>query len=335
MIRMSKMWMVRAGEGAVLIDRFRDENRVVIGWEIGDLSNLHDSDEIKKLVKNNFPNKKPGQINIAASQISKFRFEFHKGDNVISYDPQTRVYLVGEITSDYIFDDKFYPENPLEYCDTRNVKWLGEVNRDELSTSTKNTLGAISTIFEINYDASKEILNALNGNKPPKETYESEDEELDSLKEDIASQSHEFIKDKILELDWDEMQDLVAGVLRAMSYKTMVSAKGPDRGRDILASPDGLGLSEPRIVVEVKHRKGQMGSHEIRSFTGGLRPGDKGLYVSTGGYSKEAKYEAERANNPLTLVDSDMLVNLIIQYYDKFDPEARSLIPLTKIYWPT
>jgi restriction system protein len=40
------------------------------------------------------------------------------------------------------------------------------------------------------------------------------------------------------------MQELVAGVLRGMGYKTIVSAKGPDRGRDILASPDGLGLSE-------------------------------------------------------------------------------------------
>ena len=100
----------------------------------------------------------------------------------------------------------------------------------------------------------------------------------------------------------------------------MFQLKDQIRGGDnILASPDGLGLSEPRIVVEVKHRKGQMGADKIRSFTGGLRPGDKGLYVSTGGYSKEAKYEAERFITPLTLVDSDLLVNLIIQYYDKFD----------------
>ena len=78
-----------------------------------------------------------------------------------------------------------------------------------------------------------------------------------------------------------------------------------------------------------------MGSPEIRSFTGGLRPKDKVLYVSTGGYTKEAKYEAERSNNPVTLVDADMLISLIIQYYDNFDPDARSLIPLTKICWPT
>lgn len=328
------MWMVRAGEGAFLIDRFKNENQIVIGWEIGDLSNVTNLKEIKELIRKYFPEKKEGQVNIAASQISKFRFDFQIKDHVLSYDPQNRIYLVGEIVSDYIYDDTFYQDNPLEYCDVRKVNWLGTVNRDDLSTPTKNTLGSISTIFEINPDATKEILDALKGVKHS-EGEEGEDEELIIIKQDILAKSREFIKDKMLELGWEEMQDLVAGILRAMDYKTIVSSKGPDRGRDIVASPDGLGLNEPRIVVEVKHRKGQMGSPEIRSFTGGLRPSDKGLYVSTGGYTKEAKYEAERSNNPVTLVDADMLVSLIIQYYDNFDTDARSLIPLTKIYWPT
>ena len=30
----------------------------------------------------------------------------------------------------------------------------------------------------------------------------------------------------------------------------------------------------------------------------GLRAGDRGLYVSTGGFTKEARYEADRANVP-------------------------------------
>lgn len=331
---MTRMWMVRAGEGAFLIDRFKNENLIVVGTEIGDLNEVNNSDEIKKMLKDKFPEKKTGQINSWGSQISKFRFEFKKGDYVISYNPQNRFYIVGEITSDYIYDDKFYPENPLEYCDKREVKWLGEVKRDSLSTSTKNTLGAILAIFELNSNATDEILDILQGKKDTSEPELDEDEDLDILKEDILAKSREFIKDKLIELDWEEMQELVAGILRGMGYKTIVSTKGPDRGRDILASPDGLGLNEPRIVVEVKHRSGQMGSPEIRSFTGGLRPGDKGLYVSIGGYTREAKYEAERANNPLTLVDADLLVTLIIQYYDDFDTEARALIPLTKIYWP-
>lgn len=40
--------MVRAGEGAFLIDRFKNENKVVIGWSIGDLTTVKNLDEIKK-----------------------------------------------------------------------------------------------------------------------------------------------------------------------------------------------------------------------------------------------------------------------------------------------
>jgi hypothetical protein len=54
--------------------------------------------------------------------------------------------------------------------------------------------------------------------------------------------------------DPDELQDLVAGVLRAMGDKTRVSPPGADRGVDILASPEGFGFEQPRIIVERKHR---------------------------------------------------------------------------------
>jgi hypothetical protein len=36
----------------------------------------------------------------------------------------------------------------------------------------------------------------------------------------------------------------------------------------------------------------------------------------------------------INLVDLDLLMNLITQYYDSFDTDAKSLISLRKIYWP-
>ncbi|MCK9150491.1 restriction endonuclease [Methanobacterium alcaliphilum] len=332
---MTNMWMVRAGESGFLIDRFENENIVVIGWEIGDLTNINDKEELKNLIKDKFPDKTEKQIISILSVIGRFRFDFNMGDKVVSYNPQERTYLVGEITSDYIFDPNFYPENPLEYCDVRKVKWLGKVKRDDLLTSTKNTLGSVIALFKIYDEPANDLLRALDGKKVEDDVeLGSEDESIEILKDDMLSKSHEFVKDKIVKLDWDEMQDLVAGLLRAMGYKTRVSPKGADMGKDILASPDGLGLEDPRIVVEVKHQKGKMGADKIRSFTGGLRSGSRGLYVSTGGFSQEAKYEAERSEIPITLMDLDMLVRFIVQYYDQFDNDARSLIPLTKIYWP-
>ncbi|GJL50944.1 MAG: hypothetical protein NPIRA01_21710 [Nitrospirales bacterium] len=57
--------------------------------------------------------------------------------------------------------------------------------------------------------------------------------------------------------------------------------------------------------------------------------------MSTGGFTKDAHYEAERSSIPLTLMDLDELTAAITDHYEKLDPEARALLPLTRIYWPT
>ena len=130
------------------------------------------------------------------------------------------------------------------------------------------------------------------------------------------------------------MQELVAGILRAMGYKTLVSPAGADRGKDIIASPDGFGFEPPRIVVEVKHRHERMGSGEIRSFLGGRHKDDRGLYVSTGGFTKDALYEGERANVHLTMWTLDELARTLMAHYPATDPETKRLVPLRYFYVP-
>lgn len=58
------------------------------------------------------------------------------------------------------------------------------------------------------------------------------------------------------------------------------------------------------------------------------------LYVSTGGFTKDARYEAERASIPLALMDLDDLVGAVLEHYEKMDMEAQRLVPLRKVYWP-
>jgi len=320
--------MVRAGEHGRLLEDFKKNKVVAIGWEIGDLSKVQSAEEIRRMVDTEYGDETPGWRAISVGQLSRFRLDFKEGDHVVTYDPEKRVYLVGTIKGPYSYDSA-----RKEYFHVRKVEWKGEISRDELSTSTRNTLGAISTIFETGEDAEKEVLNLLTKGKGPEIT--PAEEQLEAIVKDEFQKARELIKDKVLSLKWDDTQRLIAGILQAMGYKSRISPQGPDRGRDVEASPDGLGLNDPHIVVEVKHRQGQTGAHDVRSFIAGLRLGHKGLYVSTGGFTKEAKYEADRANIPLTLIDLDGLVDLIIQYYDNFSAETRHLLPLTKIYWPT
>ena len=325
------MWMVRS-EGGDLFEEFKNKNVVALGWnDMGDLSKVTSLDELKELYRRQEAeeDEKEGKVNASCGMLRRFKDEIHKGDYVVTYNPETRKYLVGEVTGEYAFNTKL-----LEYHHTHSVRWHEkEVDRDALSASTRKSLGAISTIFTVDVEAQAELLKVLETDNHAPQPPEQEDVVADTTKDDIVNQAQESIKDKVVKLDWEEMQQLVAGLLRGMGYKTMVSPQGPDRGRDVQASPDGLGLEDPKIIVQVKHRSGQMGSEEVRSFITSVGHSAKGLYVSTGGFSKDARLEAERSPTPVTLVDIDLLVSLLIQYYDKLDSDTRALLPLVKIYW--
>lgn len=323
--------MIRAGTGSEVIDEFKRNNVVAIGWsELGDLTNIKNKSEIKSLMYEKFPKESNIQKGQSTGMVWKFINTIKEGDYVISYNSSTRNYLIGKISSKYIYKPEGIGDYN-KYVNCRNVKWTNEISRDDLSLSSKNQLGSLLTVFNIKTETKKDILK---DKKNEKQTEELENEEVEALKDDTLNQSIELIKDLVMSLDWDEMEELVAGLLRAMGYKTIISPAGPDKGKDIIASPDGLGLEDPKILVEVKHRKNTMSAPNIRNFMGVLQQNDKGLYVSTGGFSKEAEYEAERSQNPITLMDIDMLVKFIIQYYDNFDNDARTLVPLKKIYWP-
>lgn len=323
-------WMVRAGRGGYVIEDFEKKGCVAVGWaEMGDISGIKTKEELAHRHDEMNPELSRAQRGIQIGMISRFVFDFTEGDNVITYNSDSREYLIGKITGPHRYQPNRVPDHP----NARDVKWIGRVNRDDLTVDTRNRLGSIATLFMVNETAWEEIQGVLKGVAPPVPEPEV-NSAFDTIKAEMIGNAHEFIKDRVKALDWDDMQELAAGILRAMGYKTLVSAPGSDLGKDIVASPDGLGLEEPRIRVEVKHRKGSMGAPDIRSFIGALRHGDKGLYISTGGFSKEANYEAERATVPVTLVDLDTLVLLLTEHYESLDAETRALVPLKRIYWP-
>lgn len=180
-----------------------------------------------------------------------------------------------------------------------------------------------------------DLRTAALGNQP--QTLNVTDDDSTDGEESLAAaydNDIEPIKDRVIQLDWEDMERLVAVLLKAIGYCARVMPKGPNGGRDIVASPDALGLESPCIVAEVKHRKGAMGAPAVRSFIGGLRTGDRGLYVSTGGFTKETCYETDRANVPIRLLDLDAFVRHYVEVYDRADDATRSILPLACIWCP-
>lgn len=329
--------MVRC-EGGSLFETFKTESIVALGWhELAGVSLTADKPQWLAAFALARPELKEGARISGVSQVLRFVREMRVGDAVLTYDPSTRSYLLGEVVSEVTAPTS---NEPTGKTFTRRVRWKGEFGRDALSVSAKKPLGSTLSFFLVPQDVAGEIVRtamnphgaevaAGNGDKEA-----STELDVRALREDIEAQALEFIKDKLSKLDGYELQALVAGVLRGMGYKTRESKPGPDRGLDILASPDGLGFESPRIAVEVKHRSGQVQSRDVRSFVGGRHTEDRGLYVSTGGFSKDSRYEADRSKVPMMLWDFDDLVRYLTEHYEHLDLATQQLIPLRRLYWP-
>lgn len=327
-------WCVRAGEGGSAFDHFLKAGIVAIGWkEVGAVEPSQSDESVDALFSQFYPEEKKGANRVRAAQLRRFLREPKEGDRIVTYSPQLRVYMLGRIVS----GARWEPSAVLPRV--RTVRWEAQVARDLLSASARNTLGAIQTIFRVDPDVCSEMWeksSPANEVAPlPLPQMMAAPDPTEALERDnVLAKSASLIEDRIVSLGADEIPELFAGLLRAMGYKTRVSKPGPDRGVDIFASPDGLGLQEPRIFVEVKHREKAMGAPDLRAFLGGRKPGDRCIYVSTGGFTKEAFYEADRSAVPLSLVDLERLRELVVEHYEKLDVTTRTLVPLARVYWP-
>lgn len=224
MVNEKTIWMVRAGKGGYLFKDFENKKVVAIGWnETGDLSNMSTHKEITQIVKKTYPHYTQGQIYVSAGQISRFRFNFKKGDNIITYNSKERVYLVGKVISDYEYNTKL-----INYFHIRRVKWLGKVSRDKLSTSTRNELGALCTIFKLKEDTKEEIIKFLKGEEVVVE------QKVKKIKED------------------DFYKPFTNWLVKELKECTKAIPLGGKRFKDKWGTPDVIGKREPRRSDIVK-----------------------------------------------------------------------------------
>lgn len=153
--------------------------------------------------------------------------------------------------------------------------------------------------------------------------------------EEAEEQAWKEISSFLENIDPYDLQELVASLLEAMGYHVnWVSPRGKDAGLDIVAYTDPLGTKPPRIKVQVKRRRDSIGVEELRSFLALINEDDVGIFVTTGGFSKDATDLARhQERRQITLIDQQRLVELWVEYQEKVSPDRRDLLPLEPIYF--
>lgn len=132
-----------------------------------------------------------------------------------------------------------------------------------------------------------------------------------------------------------DFQELVGGLLRGMGYHvSWIAPTGPDKGVDIIAYSDPLGIEGGRIKVQVKRRADKIAVSEVRSFLAVLGESDIGLFVTTAGFTPDAEAESRaQEKRRLMLLDSRRLFDLWVEHYEKIPEPQRRLLPLRAVHY--
>jgi restriction system protein len=166
------------------------------------------------------------------------------------------------------------------------------------------------------------------------ETVGENSSEAGATLEEAEDAAWEEIDRHLRRLDPFAFQELVAGLLEGMGYHlAWVAPPGPDRGLDILAHTDPLGVKGPRIKVQVKRREDHVDAASLRGFLSLLEDGDVGVYVAKGGFTRDAELEARQSRRRIMLFDAKRLFDLWVEHYDAVPEERRRHLPLKAVHY--
>lgn len=320
-----KIWGIHTKDD----NMFLQKDVIAIGWkEMGDLSKIDASrDAFKEKYLQVYPDAKKGSVANGAGMLYRFACEVQVGDYVVFPSKIDRMINLGVVEGGYEYD-----ADAAEYVQQHKVKWMKHISRTAFSQGALYEVGSAMSFFTVkNY--ADEYLAALDKGfkKTVLTTDGEEDESVGATAEEIVETTKDFIlKELSKNLKGYALEEFVADLLRAMGYRTIVSAQGGDSGIDITAYKDEL---PPRILVQVKSQDGDIKEATIQSLKGAMREGDYGLFVSLSNYTKNAQKYLD--STPIIRgINGTELVDLVLKYYDDLSDKYRKMIPLKMVYIP-
>ncbi|MFE0177922.1 restriction endonuclease [Streptomyces sp. NPDC059002] len=127
---------------------------------------------------------------------------------------------------------------------------------------------------------------------------------------------HAVLLDTLLSMTPAAFEQLAERLLRAAGFvNTKVTGRSGDEGIDGVGVYQLSLLSFP-VFFQCKRYRESVGSPAVRNFRGAMQGrGDKGLLITTGTFTQQARDEATRAGaSPIDLIDGDQLCELIKQH---------------------
>lgn len=323
-----RYWVVRLGSGGIYVDILKRKNQIAIGWnDLEDLSWLiEEEDKLEgaswKKLRKKYAEEYNGSsisIGIGCGQIWKFVYETDKGDLVLVPTPR-RTILIAEVVGDYEF--KWNWDDDCDYAHRRRVKWLKEVDRDDLPEHLKSSMSAHLTVYNVDKHeiAIEQILGLRRERKRWRKVEKVSGDEL-----------VEVVLERIRSLSPREFEEFISHLLGVMGFETMTTEYVSDKGVDVIGVLNAEGLTNVRLKVQVRRTQSNIGIKEVQRTRGTLEVDEHGAMITTSGFSPAAQQEAESEKmKQISLVDGETLVDMILSHYAELDERYKDLIRVKK-----
>lgn len=139
------------------------------------------------------------------------------------------------------------------------------------------------------------------------------------LEAEIARHNREVkedLLDRLRKMDAFDFEKLVGTLLSAIGFEdVIVTKRSKDGGIDVRGSFVANDVIRTDMAVQVKRWERNVRAPDVQNLRGALDPHERGLLITTSGYEKGAKTEAELPNRqPIALMSGEQLVDLLIEH---------------------
>ncbi len=151
-----KYWLVRTEKGS-LWEEFKADSYIAINWnEFSNLSELAETDDseaekdLKIRIAELYEVDKPGTI---LNTIRRFVFEMQQGDVIMIPSPKSKIISFGIVTSDcyiHTLTDEDFDNDLCDYIKRRNVRWIKDINKNNLDPLLFKMLQAHQAVASAN-----------------------------------------------------------------------------------------------------------------------------------------------------------------------------------------
>ncbi len=181
-----------------------------------------------------------------------------------------------------------------------------------LQNSSRGVWSLVATSIDLDNLQAKEIVKIVkNGHKKKATKPDSADEAIESIEtlEELAW--HQQLHQVLLSLDPNAFERLAQRLLRESGFiQVQVMGKSGDGGIDGVGIARINGFLSFHVLFQCKRYQGSITAGQIRDFRGAMQGRtDKGLFITTGTFTRDAIKEATRDGAPpIDLIDGEQLV---------------------------